>query len=137
MTSNLIKTHLSEEQYNRTIQLLRKTKLKFGCKGYNSMKKILLVGIVIDYMQNLYGENVWIRYELLLQRNERLIENNKPFSIETINTANGITPHAYYFFGVNIKILEKTPISEIETLTKNNWMKENSKNTFIYHNQND
>lgn len=122
MTSNIIKTHLSEELYNRTIKLLRKTKLKCGWEGYNSMKKILLVGIIIDYLQNLYNKNHWITYGHLLKRNERLIENEKPLSVEKIKQANGINSYVCSFFTITKDEFDTTPISQMETLIINSWM---------------
>ena len=115
---NNIYHYLPQKECKQTLALLEKARKTLGIDHYLLLKKILMVGIVIDYLQKMDGSHRWIEYDDLLHRNERLV--NLRYSLDEFIEENGLDEDT--FFGVDSKeVIKAKSTMIIEHLVREYW----------------
>ena len=129
--------YIPKEDYKRTLNLLYITRKEYGIDFFILLRKILLVGALVNYYQKQTNTGHWISYHKILSRNEdlfihnkiyRKIDENKKTSLmdmEYFKSINGLTTQST-FFGINPNIMQDKPfpLREIIQDLKIYWIKE-------------
>ena len=111
---NLEELNITQKQIKRSVKLLHKVISNYGIIPYKEMKKMLVTCIA----KNFYEKSLWIRYDLFLDRNEKLIKQNTTWNkVKYYNCCSEEFPN---FFGIPLTQWKHFETYQIVTFVKNN-----------------